>query len=339
MKSNLLKLLRNILFIVGLPLRLIINETSIRFLYPFPFYRNHIGEKYLSFTFRDKIPKGEIEIQTSFDDYGILIQGPISFGHDFTLNTIIYYIKNFPGAKIVLSTWENKNLNLFNGVEGLFVINNSLDLNDIDKWDMNTNMNFQIVSTFNGLSLLKDLGAKYVIKSRTDMRFYDNQLLKNLTNLSIFFDPGENKRIITLDHNCLSNIPFHLDDSFQFGSIDKLIALWSVKRIYKVDTKEKELILENVKLKYGIQAYLFMNYVKNNVSLEQSDFSFSESMNIIVEYFIMIPREIIGTYWIKYQKKENFSKKTSYDNEFNNRIAFSDWLDFEILRKSKITNT
>jgi hypothetical protein len=288
----------------------------------------HHGKKFLSFTFRDKIPFTSNSLDIEYEKYGILIQGPIELSDDFTFNTIIYYLKQFPGIKVVLSTWNNKQLERFKHIENLTLINNSIPLSNLDNdLDFSTNMNYQILSTYNGLAALKNMGVRFAVKSRTDIRLYDGNLLRNLSNLSQFFGRDIKSRIILIDHNSLINVDFHLDDTFQYGEIHELMKFWNVPLIKKGNC-EYQALRNTLDLEFGVQAYLFINYIMKkdgNINLRCNSY-----LDIVVKYFVIIPKEIIGVYWFKYQKKENFSKKSFYDSEFANRISFSDWLESEI---------
>lgn len=307
---------------------LFFNEKIIRLLYAYPYTNKHHGKKFLSFTFRDKVPFISNIVDFRYEDYGIVIQGPIEMAGDFTFNTINYYLKQFPGIKVVLSTWNHKKLNRFERIENLIILNNSMLSTNLDNdLDFSTNMNYQILSTYNGLAVLKGEGVRFAIKTRTDVRLYDAKLFVNLSNLSIVFDGDRKSRIILIDHNSLINVDFHLDDTFQYGEIDELIKFWNIPLIKKKNCEY--LILRNkLNLKFGVQAYLFIHYIHKidgNISL-----NFNSYLDNAVKHFVIIPKEIIGVFWFKYQKKENFSKKSFYDSEFSNRVSFSDWLESEI---------
>lgn len=341
MKKNLKILFKILLYIPSYLIRLLFfNELAIRFIYPLPYINKHYGKKFISFIFRDKIPFIADAINMNYELYGLIIQGPIVMNDNFTINTINYYLRQFPGIKVVLSTWNHEYLHHFEEIKNLTIINNSIMLSELENnlEFKKHNINFQIISTYNGLLKLKDLGVEFVIKSRTDFRFYDSRLILNLNNFSRLFDGNRKKRILLIDHNSIINLNFHLDDSFQFGTIEELLKFWDVPLFKKKDSLINEYKLYSQQLGYDFseQAFLYIYYLSKMETF--SNLNHDDYLEIAIKYFIMIPKEVIGTYWIKYQIKENWSKKTYYESDFSNRVSFSDWLDLELKIKDKELN-
>jgi hypothetical protein len=316
--------------LLKIPFRIFSNELIIRLMNPYPYHKYTLGSKYISYTFRDKSPIINDHGDEDYSSYGILIQGPSTNHKRFLLGSIYYYLNQFPGIIVILSTWDSSLINKFDDYSNFYYIDNSIIEKNKNNWDLKTNMNFQITSTLNGLNKLKELGVKKVIKTRTDKRYYSNTLIRDLENISFLHDREGVKRLILLDQNAVLGIPFHLDDTFQFGEIDQLLRLWNIDTIKKND----EILNQTSKgrLRFGVQPYPFVNYIFKGRISDYSNFTINESMKLIVENFIIIQRETIGSFWIKYQLKENFSKKTAYDDEFSNRLSYSDWLKYEVER-------
>ena len=89
----------------------------------------------------------------------ILIQGKV------TQETYNFYVEAYPQTPIVVSTWSDNNLDLSYFPHNLTIVQTRLPKNSGEQ-----NMNYQFVSTVNGL---KCVDTEYVIKVRGD-EYYSN---------------------------------------------------------------------------------------------------------------------------------------------------------------------
>src|SRR6056300_1535484 len=89
----------------------------------------------------------------------IILQGKV------LQDSLDFYIKNYPTANLIVSTWVGSDLNLSNLPESYNVI-----LSKMPKKRGDQNVNLQLVSTLNALRFVK---TDYVIKIRGD-EYYSN---------------------------------------------------------------------------------------------------------------------------------------------------------------------
>lgn len=162
----------------------------------------------------------------NFEDISVVVQGPIDKLH--TAKCLKNIRKKLPGAKIVLSTWEDSE------VEGLEydTIVYSKDPGPSFVGSFVNNVNRQIVSTKNGLDAVN---TKYAIKIRSDIMLHSNKFLNyfdKFNNKSEEFNIFE-KRIITYIYTTKfiffgEAAPFHVGDWFYFGLASDLRKLFDI---------------------------------------------------------------------------------------------------------------
>ena len=165
----------------------------------------------------------------NYPKVAIVIQGPIVYDQDFTLETIKIYKKLSPQAIIILSTWDYENN------EYIRRIRKEIDqilLNKVPAEKGVQNINFQIVSSLSGMKRAKELGCEYVLKTRTDIRLYGNNVMEFLVNVLNSFPVSgnykQNKRIIGVSLNSFKYRLYGLSDINLFGEINDMLLYWNV---------------------------------------------------------------------------------------------------------------
>lgn len=156
-------------------------------------------------------------ISNNFSDCAIIIQGPIITEDDFTLETIKLYISYYPQAKIIVSTWENCDEKFEREIGGLdieLVKNKYPTINGVG------NINYQLVSSLNGIRVAEKMNVDYVWKTRSDQRYYHPFALEYLRIKA----KNSPEKIICLGgvRNSFSNRCFQLSDFMVFGAIKKV---------------------------------------------------------------------------------------------------------------------
>ena len=149
------------------------------------------------------------------------MQGPIIEKNQFTLETIKLYQRNFPKAKIILSTWESERKKIKNVESADFKI-----LFEVPKYQNigYKSTNLQILSTQNGLNYLKHKEYNYILKTRTDQRYSNPEMLIFLKSLLKNFPINNPKvlkqeqRLIGLSFNTFLYRLYGLSDMFLFGT-------------------------------------------------------------------------------------------------------------------------
>ena len=262
------------------------------------------------------------------EDVAILIQGNIINKFRFTEETIRLYRKNFPKAKIILSTWESEKSKLRN-LEG-----NNIKIIYGEKSRIKpgiSNCNLQIVSTQNGLRYIKKKGFKYSLKTRTDQRFYNRDLLIYLKLLLKTF-PLNNKdkcyqkdRLIGISFNSFLYRLYGLSDMFLFGTTDDVYNYWNCKldnrdiEDFKENKKNTSRYLSSLRL---CEVYFMTEFLKNrDVKLK---WTLKHYWNEIAKRFLIVDSNTLDFFWPKYSHYEDRWKVD--DKLLQNEFSFATWL-------------
>ena len=262
------------------------------------------------------------------EDVAILMQGPILEKYKFTEETLRLYRKNFPYSKIILSTWDSekyktdilKELN----IEILFSNNKNI-------YPGIQNVNLQIISTLNGINYIKEKGYKYTLKTRTDQRFGNKDLLSFLKLLSNAFPLDTKKvsdqkgRLIGMSFNTFMFKMYSLSDMFLFGETQDVYDYWNCEldlrefnNIENLDlsTNRKFSLLRICEI-YYMTEFLKSKGVNLNWTLEQS-------WEELVKRFLIVDSYSLDFFWPKYSYYED---RWSVNNNIKNmEFSFSKWL-------------
>lgn len=254
----------------------------------------------------------------------IVMQGPIMYKYDFTLETIKIYLKTFPNCPIILSTWDTENLEYLKKFEnlGVSVLKNSIpEINGL--W----NVNYQIKSTISGLQKAKANGAEYVIKTRTDQRFYETNIKEYLFNLLEMFplEKGicQNKRLITLSMNTFKYRLYDISDMFLFGYIDDVIKYWDTPYETREIFPSWTTLLEYCKL-LPSEIGFCVKYIEKIG--HKCEFSLRDSWECYRKYFCVIDASSLRLYWPKYTTNAFRWRNFIGENELLEELTFKEWL-------------
>ena len=261
----------------------------------------------------------------------IVLQGGIMKKHDFTLETVRTYRKVYPRLTIVVSTWEDEDpiyLDLLRSAGAHVVLNKKPDY--FGTW----NINLQIVSTKSGIKHAKELGIAYTIKSRTDQRMYERNILETLHNLVSHFPPapwsGLRKRLIVC-HLAYKYYDGYFPDMFMFGDTDDLLEYWDTQLLKKDAVYTGEFFSE---------LYLTYSFRK------RKGWPAVDSIQSVWETYrdcaIVMDRNDIDLLWPKYEyfweqpytRKERYKRMTP-SRKFMNR-SFNDWFNIASNIENKV---
>lgn len=235
------------------------------------------------------------------NEIGILIQGPID--DSITILAINMYKNNYPGISVIVSTWddlgviqENKLIDM-----GVYLVKSKKPVNAGV-----LNVNFQIVSTLAGIKKAKQIGVKYIAKTRSDQFFYKKDVLYSLKEMLDIFPSAKSsegiKRIIALP-TYFGNMftPFFMSDFFYFGAVEDMEKMFSVELDNRIDLKISSDLTRRqyAEKEYAPEIYLMKNYTKK-VNGEQIENTLDSYWSSLKDYFICIDREFIGLYSDKY---------------------------------------
>ncbi|TRZ53059.1 hypothetical protein D4R99_01500 [bacterium] len=287
--------------------------------------------KFFTFHLRPVLSDGVKKTENgNHKDTAIVIQGPIIKEKQFTFETVKIYKKLFPSAHIILSTWEDEDVKEFETLDIDILLNKKPKNSGI------SHINYQIVSTKNGINTAKKHGFVYSLKTRTDQRIYNVKALSYCKNLIKTF-PIENSkilkgRIIGISTNTFKYRPYSISDMFLFGFTEDMEQYWDTKMDERKETPGCKNIQEWSQQRM-CEVFLSTAYLEKMG--EKLNWSISDSWKQYVDYFCIADRETLDLYWPKYNKYKEYRDKR-YDGDFmNEEFDFADWLELHISKNYK----
>ena len=274
---------------------------------------------------------------------GIVIQGPIISKNDFTLETVKIYKKHFNDALIILSTWEDENSAAVKLFEELDV---SVILNEKPEYSGTSNINFQIVSSKNGIIKAQELGAEYALKTRTDQRIYAPNVADYLYNITKVFPvrgdyKRQKKRIVGVSLNTFKYRLYGLSDMLIYGHIDDMLSYWNVNLDQRVFSDEEirkgSTSLRNWALWRVCEVYLATEFlIKVDRKLE---WTLKDSWKAFADHFCIVDKEQLDLFWPKYNRFEyrwlDYTEKINFQE-----MNFREWLNiYNDVGKKKISES
>lgn len=258
-------------------------------------------------------------LSENYPKTAILVQGPVLEKRDFTLETIRLYKKIFKNEIIILSTWNDAPKDIIEKIEKE---NIKIVFSEKPKVSGYKNLNYQLISTQKGIEEAQKLNARYIIKTRTDQRFYNPNTIGFLHSLLKIFPsnsnyPPQKEKIIAINQGTSKYKKYHLCDQFQFGYIEDVKKIWNI-----------ELLKDNQELE-STENYVFKKYLSGigwNIKNTEKD-----SLSAYGNLCIIIDRQMIDWYWYKYTRHREF-RKLDYKYKVHD-LSFSEWI--QIYKKSK----
>lgn len=300
-------------------------------------FKNNIGiigaftiNSFFTYHLRPRYEKDYLvqNTNTKHDDIAILIQGPLQEQNNFTLESIKIYKKIFPNILIVLSGWEGDN---FDSIKKLKFKNLLFVISKPPIYGGELNINFQIKSVNEGLKLIKKFKKiKYVLKTRTDCRFYNPNSFLYLKNMIINFPIKKNnfleKRILFSSVATCKFRVYGATDITQFATVNDMINYWSVP--YYEDglsdllTNIKKPVIKGTPILSEI--YLFAHFIHRcQINL---DWSLKHWWGLLKEYFLVFDSHSLDFFWDKYDKNSEMRFLTTYSENYPRSMCFNDWL-------------
>ncbi len=256
----------------------------------------------------------------------IIIQGPIQNKFDFLKNTLEIYKRIFKNSIIIISTWENEDQNLINSLknENTFILYNK------EPKTSHNNIDHQIHSTNLALNFAKTKGAKYSLKTRTDVRLYKNNLETFLISLIKTFPVKENSliksRIIVPSLVTFKYRLYSLSDIVMFGETEDLLIYFNIE-FYKEGLKKFNLTEEN-RIKEGtpVVAEIFLCLRFINILEGKVNWNLENWWRCLKNYFCIIDNSSLDLFWYKYNWDFEYRYLRTYSDKFARAIDFQDWL-------------
>lgn len=258
------------------------------------------------------------------DSVAIIIQGAIKYENDFTLETLKLYRRQYPKAKIILSTWKGEDEMYIKKIEnvGIIVIQSELPMNP-----GHGSINYQKESTQKGILKAVDYQCKYILKTRTDQRLYADKCISMLyylvTNNPLKIDTKAKNRIVTCSNGTFFGRLYNYSDMVLFGTTEDLLLYFSCpydERGNEDIIPDKNLV-DYSKMRPG-EIYFSTYYLENlgyNLKWTEED-----SLYYLKELFVVVDCETLDWFWPKYSNSEYRWRNYKRDNL--NPITNRDWV-------------
>jgi hypothetical protein len=259
---------------------------------------------------------------------GIVIQGPVIREEAFTFETIRRYNICFPEALVILSTWEGM-------TDETELRRHQLRCELVmSKQPANpgpANINLQLESTARGLELAARASCDYILKTRTDQRFYHEDLLHYLCTIQDQFSLSGasisylSSRLIISSLNTFKYRPYGISDMFMFGRAADVIKYWTTEPDARESVTAEPLTFgEHAKQRYA-ECYVSASFFE---SLEiELDGTVQQSLELIAANFVVLDSAQLKQFWPKYTWRYDRWHALTGDSQFT-EISFSDWLDW-----------
>ncbi len=264
----------------------------------------------------------------------IVMQGPIDYEEDFTLDTLLQYRRVYSDTPIILSTWENEVSSIYKWI--LRAVNIQIIENKKPDDPGFCNIKMQLYSTKQGIEACeKNESVKYVLKTRTDQRFFMPDFLLYMNNILDMLKPDSvnvSKRIIFLGgRNSSCIIPFLISDFISYGTIDDLINLYSasgdcedlnsefgkkekldlayydnLESVLTLDEADRQKINQMTNGSLVPESYLIKNYYERCIfknTLNATDDTLLHYWKFLKECAIILDPNQLLLYWHKYIDK------------------------------------
>ena len=262
------------------------------------------------------------------EEISIVVQGPIVHKNNFTYNSIISYLNYFPNANIILSTWKQEDTITFqdiindNNIKNLFILKN-----EMPKYSGTKNINLQITSSYNGIVFAEKLGAKYVLKTRTDQRFNNPLTLQMLSSLyQQYGEKNTANRILVPSIDSFIFRLYGISDMFHFGKVADLLIFWSAKHDNRVQStldKLPKITMRKEAEQNICEVYLVTEYMKK-LQMNPS-FEFVDSLRIVRDLFCIVDSNSFSLIWYKYGHSDNKWKNQYFPHKFH-QLSHSEWI-------------
>jgi hypothetical protein len=258
------------------------------------------------------------------ESVAIVIQGPILADRQFTLESIRLYLKIFPFARVVLSTWcdqPEEMLAPFRDLGIELVLSKKPDFFGLQ------NINLQIVSSAAGIFCAEQLGCRFVVKTRSDIRIYAPDFFLHCLDLISGFPLDESAsfgqvaRLVSVGEGgkyAFMVIP----DRIMFGTVADMKSYWCVPLDTRVAPAAFGSLVEMAE--FGVaESYLSKIFCNTKgISLE---FSLNFYWNILRDYFVFMDQTSADIYWCKHNRAREFRNVHYFGPSSFDSFGFKEW--------------
>jgi hypothetical protein len=299
---------------------------------------NRYGDEFLTFHARPK-STGQFattcDAEAPHDRMAVVMQGPVLADFRFTEETFRLYRRHFGACRLILSTWEDTPESTLAPIRDLGV---DVVLSEKPRIAGLFNVNMQIVSASRGVRHAVDSGAEWILKTRTDQRLNDPNVMAFLLALETAFPvaPGfdQKHRIIGVGHGSLKYALYHLTDQTCFGHASDMLRYWTPPLRGEELPAHWPASLEQICIqtpigelnRYGsAETYLaaqFLGAVGRKI-----DWTLEDTWLAFRDHFCVADYGSTDFFWAKYQLQRQRELPVEYDRASNRaEITFREWL-------------
>lgn len=259
----------------------------------------------------------------------IVIQGPIKYEDDFTLETVKIYKLLYPECIIIVSTWEDekdKAMDLFAGQDI------TLCFSPKPLHAGYGNSAFQTVSSKKGVDKALELGCKKICKTRTDQRFYKPNLFYELERLLKLFPvesgSAQKERLICISTTTDKNRLYNICDMFVYGDAEDVNRCFSCPLDERDYDQTTQVVWTNAE-EFARQRFAeewFVTHFIESLGYELK-WTYEDSDYYRNKLFIIVDASLLDFVWMKYNNDEY------KDRYFNSQkplvpsyVGFLEWL-------------
>lgn len=290
-------------------------------------YAYNVGDReFFTYWTRPKYA-ADIECKVSkVSNVAIVIQGPIKYENDFTVETVRLYKKMFPDTEIIVTTWSNEDKKVLDRMKeaGATVL-----LSDMPKvmTGLDYSVNLQRKNTRKGLLYAKEKRYFFCAKTRTDQRIYEGSALEFCVRMLKNFPITDSNimakgRIISTSLGTFDNRFYNVSDLFLFGYTEDLLRYYSCPEDTREHTNGKA---PEDKLLYSKRRTGEIWFSTHYIEAIGHKLLWTKKDNdyVIGNYFIIVDAESMDLFWWKYTKREY--RWRTYLNRELGQVTFSDW--------------
>ncbi|MFV0245145.1 MAG: WavE lipopolysaccharide synthesis family protein [Qingshengfaniella sp.] len=267
----------------------------------------------------------------------IFMQGPIAEEYDFTAETLKIYAAAMPGCRLILSTWRDTPAEHLDKITRLGV---EVVLSDKPANPGLANVNMQITTAAAGIKRAVEKGATWVLKTRTDQRLYQPEVMGGLAALAKSLPPSgqaaatQKHRIFGIGQGSLKFGLYHLSDQTIFGHADDMLAYWTPP--LKDENPPSHWPEDRGKIylevpigdqcRYGApECYLASRFLMHQG--RQVDWTLADSWAAFRDHFGTVDYGSTDFYWVKGQSITLWENTTTYRKISNRKeMTFLDWM-------------
>ena len=307
---------------------------KIRYLFIWIYCRIFIRDKYVTERYR---PVDVQSVDKNFldktEDVAILMRGQVIKSDDFTKKTLKMYRYNYPKSPIFLSTWNNCIDSNFHTFAEKYSINLILTKFKSPKTGYR-NDNLQIIGNVRGLEEIIKKSIRYTLTTRTDQRFYNNNLLMYLKNIHSYYpylnsqNPKDKQieRLLAMSFDTFMFKLYGIGDMFLFGLSKDVFNYWNSekdKRIFDTEENKNKIYTLKSQAKARISEVYFMTeFLKRNG--HELKWTLHDYFQVIKDRFIIIDSASMDFFWPKYTFFEERFK--DFEDIKYKEISYSDWI-------------